>query len=153
MLGVVIGLLVLGILLLLLEIIFIPGTTVVGVGGLILLAIGIYLAYTAVGTVAGHLSLVSSVALLFLALVILLKGKTWNRVALDDKVLGKSIESMQDVLKVGDRGQTISRLNPIGKALFDDRIVEVSASGDFIPEDVEIEVTKVEQNRIRVKTV
>jgi len=153
MLGVVIGLLVLGILLLLLEIIFVPGTTVVGIGGFILLAIGVYLAYTSVSAMAGHVSLASSVAVIFLALIVLLKGQTWKRVALDDKLEGKSLESMQDILKVGDRGKTISRLNPVGKALFDESIVEVSTTGDFVAEEVEIEITKVEQNRIRVKPI
>lgn len=153
MLGVVIGLLVLGVLLLLLEIIFVPGTTIVGIGGFILLAIGIYLAYRFVGSMAGHLSLASSVAIIFLSLIVLLKGQTWKRVALDDKLEGKSAESMQDLVKVGDRGKTISRLNPVGKALFEERIVEVVTSGDFVNEDQLVEVTKVEQNKIRVKTV
>lgn len=153
MLGIVIGLLLLGILLLLLEIIFVPGTTIVGVGGLILLAIGIYLAYSSVSVAAGHISLASSVLVIFLALVVLLKGQTWKRVALDDKLEGRSLESMQDILKIGDRGKTISRLNPVGKALFDERIVEVSTAGDFVPEEVEVEITKVEQNKIRVKPV
>ena len=153
MLGVVVGLLILGILLLLLEIIFVPGTTVVGIGGLILLAIGIYLAYTSVSTMAGHISLASSVAVVFLALVVLLKGETWKRVALDDKLEGKGVESVEEVVSLGDKGKTISRLNPVGKAVFDDKIVEVSTSGDFVNEDVEVEVTKIEGNKIRVQTV
>lgn len=153
MLGVVVGLLVLGILLLLLEIIFVPGTTVVGIGGFILLAIGVYLAYTSVSVMAGHMSLASSVAVIFLALIVLLKGQTWKRVALEDRLEGKSLESMQEILNVGDRGKTISRLNPVGKALFDELIVEVSTTGDFVGEEVEIEITKVEQNRIRVKPI
>lgn len=153
MLGVVVGLLVLGILLLLLEIIFVPGTTVVGIGGFILLAIGVYLAYTSVSVMAGHMSLASSVAVIFLALIVLLKGQTWKRVALEDRLEGKSLESMQEILNVGDRGKTISRLNPVGKALFGELIVEVSTTGDFVGEEVEIEITKVEQNRIRVKPI
>lgn len=153
MLGVVIGLLVLGILLILLEIIFVPGTTVVGIGGFILLAIGVYLAYTSVSTMAGHLSLASSVASIFIALIVLLKGQTWKRVALEDKLQGKSLESMQEVLKVGDRGRTISRLNPVGKALFEEHLVEVSTTGGFVDEDVDVEITKVESNRIKVKPI
>lgn len=153
MLGVVIGLLVLGVLLILLEIIFVPGTTVVGIGGFILLAIGVYLAYTGVSAMAGHISLASSVAAIFLALIVLLKGQTWKRVALEDKLEGKSLESMENVLKIGDRGKTISRLNPVGKALFEERLIEVSTSGDFVSENVDVEITKVESNKVRVKPV
>jgi membrane-bound ClpP family serine protease len=102
---------------------------------------------------AGHLSLASSVASIFIALIVLLKGQTWKRVALEDKLQGKSLESMQDVLKVGERGRTISRLNPVGKALFEEHLVEVSTTGDFVDEDVDVEITKVESNRIKVKPV
>ena len=151
--GVVIALLLLGILLLLLEILFVPGTTIVGVGGMILLAIGIYLAYDFIGTTAGHLSLASSVAVIFLALIVLLKGQTWKRMALETNVEGKGVEQLEKLVFVGDRGKTISRLNPVGKALFDEKILEVSTTGEFVDEDVNIEVVKLDQNRIKVKTV
>jgi membrane-bound ClpP family serine protease len=151
--GVVIALLLLGILLLLLEILFVPGTTIVGVGGIILLAIGIYLAYDFIGPTAGHLSLASSVAVVFLSLIVLLKGKTWQRMALDTNVAGKGVEQLEKLVSVGDRGKTISRLNPVGKALFNDKILEVSTTGEFVDEDVNIEVVKLDQNRIKVKTV
>ena len=151
--GVVIALLLLGILLLLLEILFVPGTTIVGVGGMILLAIGIYLAYDFIGTTAGHLSLASSVAVIFLALIVLLKGQTWKRMALETNVEGKGVEQLEKLVFVGDRGKTISRLNPVGKALFGEKILEVSTTGEFVDEDVNIEVVKLDQNRIKVKTV
>ncbi|MFT7153898.1 MAG: membrane-bound ClpP family serine protease [Alteromonas macleodii] len=151
--GVVIALLLLGILLLLLEILFVPGTTIVGVGGIILLAIGIYLAYDFIGPTAGHLSLASSVVVTFLALIVLLKGETWKQMALDTKIEGKSVEQLEKLLVIGERGKTISRLNPAGKALFKDKILEVSTTGEFVDEDVNIEVVKLDQNRIKVRTV
>ena len=153
MLGVVVGLLILGILLLLLEIIFVPGTTIVGIGGVILLAIGIYLAYTSISFMAGHVSLASSIAIVFLSLVVLLKGQTWKRVALDDKLEGKGVEALDSTLAVGTKGKTISRLNPVGKAVFNDTIVEVSTNGDFLNEEVSVEIIKIEGNKIRVKQV
>ncbi|MCF8465199.1 MAG: hypothetical protein K9G41_10180 [Flavobacteriales bacterium] len=151
--GVVIALLLLGILLLLLEIIFVPGTTIVGVGGIILLAIGIYLAYDILGSTAGHLALASSVFAVFLSLIVLLKGKTWQRMALDTTVEGKGVEQLEKLVAVGDRGKTISRLNPVGKALLGKKILEVSTTGGFVGENETIEVVKVEQNSIKVKTV
>lgn len=151
--GVVIGLLLLGILLLLVEILFVPGTTIVGVGGVILLAIGVYLAYAMISTQAGHLSLAGSVALVFLSLIVLLKGQTWKRMALDTKVEGKGVENITSLVAVGDRGKAISRLNPIGKALINDQLVEVATAGEFVDSEQEVEVVKVEQNKIKVKPV
>ncbi len=152
-LGIVIALLLLGILLILLEIIFVPGTTIVGVGGVILLGIGIFLAYTYLGNMAGHLALGSSVVVVFLSLIVLLKGQTWKKMALDANVEGKSVEQVETMVVVGEKGKTISRLNPSGKALFGDKIIEVTASGEFVDAEAKVEVIKVEQNSIRVKTV
>ncbi len=151
--GVVIALLLLGILLLLLEILFVPGTTIVGVGGIILLGIGIYLAYNQLGSTAGHLSLASSVAVVFLSLVVLLKGKTWQRMALDTTIEGKGVQQLEKLVAIGERGKTISRLNPVGKALFGEKILEVSTTGSFVGEDENIEVVKIDQNRIKVKII
>jgi membrane-bound ClpP family serine protease len=151
--GIVIAVLLLGILLLLLEILFVPGTTIVGVGGIILLAIGIYLAYDYLGTNAGHIALASSVVVIFLSLLILLKGQTWKKMALDASVQGKSVDQVENIISVGDKGKAIGRLNPIGKALFGEHIVEVTTSGDFADADQDVEVVKVEQNKIRVKII
>jgi len=150
-LGIVIALLLLGILLLLLEIIFVPGTTVVGVGGLILLSIGIYLAYDYLGNFAGHISLTSSVVVVFLSLVFLLKGETWKKMALNTNIESRSSEKMDTFVAVGDQGTTVGRLNPIGKAIFADNILEVATTGAFVDEATLIEVIKVEQNKISVK--
>ena len=153
MLGVVIGLLLLGILLLLLEILFVPGTTIVGVGGIILLAIGIYLSYAYLGTIAGHISLASCVVVVILSLAVLLKGNTWKRMALDSSIDSRSLVNMSTQVTVGDRGVTVSRLNPMGKALFGEKMLEVTSDGEFVDEAKDIEVVKVEQNKIKVKTV
>lgn len=151
--GVVIALLLLGVLLLLLEILFVPGTTIVGIGGVVLLAIGIYLSYAYLGTVAGHISLASCLVAVILSLVVLLKGQTWKKMALDTNVQGKSVEEVEKLVSVGDEGKTITRLNPSGKALFGENIIEVDAAGEFVDAESKIVVTKVEQNKIRVKTV
>lgn len=151
--GVVIGLLLLGILLILVEILFVPGTTIVGIGGVILLGIGVYMAYAMISTQAGHLSLAGSVVLVFLSLIVLLKGQTWKRMALDTKVEGKGVENIASLVAVGDRGRAISRLNPMGKALINDQLVEVATAGEFVDSEQEVEVVKVEQNKINVKPV
>lgn len=151
--GVVIGLLLLGILLILVEILFVPGTTIVGIGGVILLGIGVYMAYAMISTQAGHLSLAGSVVLVFLSLIVLLKGQTWKRMALYTKVEGKGVENIASLVAVGDRGRAISRLNPMGKALINDQLVEVATAGEFVDSEQEVEVVKVEQNKINVKPV
>ena len=54
-------------------------------------------------------------------------------------------------MKIGDTGKTISRLNPMGKALINSILVEVQATEDFIDEEKEITIEKIHQNKIFVK--
>ena len=153
MLGIIIAILLLGVLLLLLEILFVPGTTVVGIGGLVLLAIGIYLAYATQGAGVGHIAVSSSTVVVIAALIVLLKGKTWERLALKNTITGVSGQVATDVVIIGEKGTTVGRLNPSGKANFGEQIVEVHTSGDFIDGDTPIEVVKVTQNRIQVQRI
>lgn len=153
MIGVIAALLLLGILLILLEIVFVPGTTIVGIGGGILLVIGIYLAYGLGGNI-GHISLVSSLAIVLLALGVMLKTRTWKRMALTDTVSGRSPANVQEgQLSLGDRGVSVGRLNPTGKANFGDALIEVYTTGELIDPDTEIEVVKVIGNRVQVRSI
>ncbi|GAB3825889.1 hypothetical protein GCM10028895_36040 [Pontibacter rugosus] len=50
-----------GLLLVIVELIFVPGTTVVGILGFILTGIGIWIGYAALGTNIGHIILATTV--------------------------------------------------------------------------------------------
>lgn len=151
MLGIIIALLLLGVLLLLLEILFVPGTTIVGIGGFILLAIGVYLAYTSQGVRFGHFTVLASLVIIIAALVVMLKGKTWELLTLKTQLTGVARESVDHIVSIGETGTTIGRLNPSGNANFGGRIVEVYTTGDFIDGDTSIAVVKTSGNRIQVQ--
>lgn len=144
-------LIIIGLLFLALEILVIPGVGVAGIVGFVLIVIGVWQAYAGHGTVAGHLVLGTTMALTVLTLVLSLRGKTWRRLS-----LYTSIDSRVNVIdgakiKPGDSGKTVSRLAPMGKALINDEFYEVSTNGDFIDQQTEIEVIKIEFNKIIVK--
>jgi len=54
-------------------------------------------------------------------------------------------------LTVGMEGKTISRLAPAGKAIFETVTEEVFSQQDFIDENQQIIITKIENNKIIVK--
>jgi membrane-bound ClpP family serine protease len=58
-----------------------------------------------------------------------------------------------DTLKIGDKGNTISRLNPIGNIRVNDQKFEASSIGDFIDANTPIEITNIEGNKVTVKPV
>jgi membrane-bound ClpP family serine protease len=70
---------------------------------------------------------------------------------LNTKIDSKVNEVDESKIKVGSEGMTVSRLAPGGKAVFDGEVAEVFSSHDFIDENREIVVLKIEGSKITVK--
>ncbi|MEJ2594311.1 MAG: hypothetical protein P8100_04125 [bacterium] len=150
---VVVILILVGILMLLLEILVIPGSGVAGVIGFGLMVAGIWLAYSRIGLQAGHIALGATLGVSIIGLLLALRSKTWNKAMLSTNIESK-VRTIDNVhLKVGDTGTTISRCAPMGKAEFDDKFYEVSAYSDFIDENVKVEIMKISGNKIFIKQV
>lgn len=149
----IIGLIVFGLFLLVAEIIFVPGTTVVGILGLVFSIYGIYLGYDYFGTTVGTLILTASLVANILAMVYAFKGKSWERFSLKGSMTGKFNDDIKLNLKEGDKGMTISSLKPLGKALFNEHEVEVRSNGGFISENIEIEIQRIESSKFFVQPV
>lgn len=149
----IIGLIVVSTVLLITEIIFVPGTTVVGVLGLIFCAYGIYLGYDYFGTATGTIILLSSLLLNVAALVWAFKSRSWERFSLHNKSEGTFNEDFKVELSVGQRGVSISSIRPVGKALFNEDEIEVRSNGGYIDENVEIEVIRIESNKFFVEPI
>lgn len=149
----VIGLVLLGIFLLIAEIIFVPGTTVVGVLGFLFSAYGIYLSYDYFGTTTGSLFLIGTLLINIVALVVAFKGKSWEKFSLKSSITGKVNEDFKHGLKEGNIGQSVSSLKPMGKAIFNDIEIEVQSNGGFIKENEDIEILRIESRKIFVQPV
>lgn len=146
------ALIIIGLIFLVLEILVVPGTTVIGVVGFILMIIGIWQTYIVYGATSGHYVLAGSLVLTLIVLALSLRSKTWNRAMLHTTIDSKVNVFDESKIKVGDTGKAISRIVPMGKALFHDEYYEVRSSGEFIDEDTEIIISKIEHNKIFVKS-
>lgn len=146
-------LILLGILLFLVEFLLIPGITVAGIGGGILMVGGVILGYHYHGPVVGNFILFGTVIISALTLVLVLKSKTWKKVMLDSQIKGKvnQMDQQHADIKVGDAGVTITRLNPMGKILVHGAYFEATALNQFVDEKVSVVVTKISGNKIIVK--
>lgn len=140
--------LLLGIVLLTLEIVALPGG-VAGIFGVLLIGFGVWQTFALFGDRVGTIVLLCAIALCSLLLVLMLKRKTWTRFSLNEESNSK-VNQLEPALKVGARGTTISRLAPTGKALFDGQQMEVHAVNKFIDPDHAIEVVGIEGYRIDV---
>ncbi|PDH50628.1 MAG: nodulation protein NfeD [Rhodothermaeota bacterium MED-G16] len=145
-------LLVIGIILILIEILFIPGTTIFGILGVISIFSSDYLSYTYFGSeIAIGYSILNSILSLII-IVYALKSDTWKKIALNKVHLEKVNKNKYDELKKGDLGLSSSSLKPYGKAIFGNKTYEVKSLENFIEENKKIKIINILQDKILVKT-
>lgn len=148
----IITLILLGILLFLIEFLIVPGTTVAGIGGLILMGSGVYLSFDNFGTQTGFIVLVATLIASVLILVLSLRSKTWKKAMLNTKIVGKANMGPQEgVISAGDKGITLSRLGPIGKVKINDVTMEGKSTAGYLDPNTKIEVIKIIGSQAIVK--
>lgn len=141
----------LGLLFMLLEVLVIPGTTFVGIIGIILVIIGNYFAFVEHGNLVGFYFLGGTAIISFITIYFSLKSNTWKKATLSSEITGKTNLIDVEKLKVGDTGKAISRLTPMGKALINEIYVEVECRDGYVTENSDIVVVKIAGNKIYVK--
>jgi len=147
----IVGLIVIGIIFLLLEILVVPGVSIVGIVGAGILVVAVVSAFTTYGPVAGAITLVGVLIASALTLVLALKSNTWKKAMLDTEISGRVNVIETEKIKAGDEGITITRLNPMGKASINDEFYEVTSAENLINENTPVVVMKIDGNKIFVK--
>lgn len=145
--------LLLGIGLVVAEVIFVPGTTFVGILGLVLLVVGVFLGFSWFGDTIGWLIFAGSLAGSGLAVFYGLRNNTWNRFSLDSEINSRVNEEFPVPVQVGALGRTVSALRPQGRAEFGDQILEVRTLGDFLPTGTQVRVSRIEGTIIFVESI
>jgi len=152
--GLIITLIVIGVVLLLAELLLIPGVGIAGVLGLLCLVGANFIAFSYHAQWIGIVVLVITFIVCFLGIWYALRAKTWKRFSLKDEIEAKAIPLPQDQgIGVGARGKTLGRLIPSGKARIGNNDVEVYAFQGVIDPGTEIVVVQIEDVRIFVSPV
>ena len=82
----------------------------------------------------------------------LIKSKALRRISLETNIDSKVDNTNLQKMAVGDTGIALSRLNPMGKVLVNDIEAEgKSVDGEFIEEETEIEIVRIETYHVLVK--
>ncbi|REE06004.1 NfeD family protein [Marinoscillum furvescens] len=148
----VIGLLIFGIALIVIEVIFVPGTTIVGIAGFVVSGFSVYLCYDYFGSTTGNIFLAVAAISGMAAVILSFRSNAWQKLSLKDVSSGKS-NDLKHKLSIGDEGKTISSLKPFGKAEFQNHIVEVKSNGSWIDEGIEVKISRIVNNRITVEPI
>lgn len=149
----IIILIAVGLVLMLAEILLIPGVGVAGILGLISLGGSCFYAFHEFGPETGTIVTVVNVVLLVSLTVYVLRAKTWKKLALNTNIDSKIQFFDENTLAVGDTGKTITRLAPMGTAKIGENSYEVKSLEGIIDPGTEVEIVMIEDNRIYVKPV
>lgn len=141
-----------GVVLILLELLLLPGVGVSGIAGLGFLLYAVFSAYEK-STNYGHTVLVICVVVVIASIIHALRAKTWSNMSLKVSADGKLNDNNEGKIKVGDEGITISRLANIGKAEFNDEKFEVESIEGYIQPQTKIVITALKKGKIYVKSI
>ena len=149
---IVIVLCIIGIVLILVEIFLIPGITFMAIAGILFSIGGIFYAFQNLGTTAGIVTLISIIAVIGISFIYLVKSKALDNIALktniDSTVGAKELPDISE----GDKGISISRLNPMGKVRVNNITIEAKTMSGFIDENTTVTVVKVLPTQLIVTT-
>lgn len=151
--GLIILLVALGVFFLVVELIFLPGVTLGTALSVVSYGVAIYLTFTRFGVVGGVIAIGVVLLLSIVATILSLRAKTWQRLALNNKIESQSSTSPETLVKVGAKGVALSRISPMGKVRIDGKEYEAKSDGTYIDQRSEVEVVGFENFTVVVKKI
>lgn len=149
---IVIILMVVGLTLLAIEFLVIPGFGVIGgLGGLAVLGSG-YLAVTQLPSAYAGITIAAGAATAGVMFWLFPRSRTARTMVLETRLEGGSADpTLVDLL--GREGVALTPLRPSGSAEFDDNPVDVVSDGQYVETGTRVKVVQVEGNRVVVEPV
>jgi membrane-bound ClpP family serine protease len=145
-------LLLTGIALIVVEVIFIPGTTFVGIIGFVCCSVAVGVSFYYFGNQAGFVTLGISVLTTGLAFWYGLRSNAWNYFALKN-TMSSTVGDDQLLPEIGQKGLTVSVLRPVGIAEINGNRMEVCSRMGVIEKNSEVEVVEIKNHKIFVQIV
>ena len=150
---VIAALILAGLLLIIVEIVFIPGTTVVGLLGLVFTIAGIVFSYSQFGNETGFYVLLGTTLVTAATLYLSFRKGAWKKFSHQSAIDSKVNEGMTSHLNTGEEGVTKSVLRPMGSAEFHGKIFEVKTNGELVNNGIKVRIVKIRSNDILVEPI
>lgn len=148
-----VGLILAGIVLMLVEMLLVPGVGIAGVFSLLSLGASCWYTFEYIGQAAGWWVTLAVLLMLVVMVVLILRNRTWKRFELKTEVNSQvNLEARK--VRVGQTGLARTRLAPMGTGQFDKVTCEVkSLDNSMVSAGTSIEVVAVEDNQVIVKPI
>lgn len=144
------ALMLIGLLLVIVELFFLPGVTIAGISALLFFGGAVYYAFE-ISSTAGIITTIISVIVCIGGVLSFMRSRVMNKISLDASINSVVPTSIPHNIKIGDKGITLSRLNPMGRVLVCGHEIEGRAREAFLDENTEIEVERIDNTVVIVK--
>lgn len=153
--GPIVILIIVGLILLLVETLLIPGFAVTGILGIVSMGAACYLAFTRIGTTAGIIVTAICIILAVALVILVLRSSTWKKVTLETSIdEAVDVKPQQKGIEVGDEAVAVSRLAPIGMIRLENGTKAEAASVDgLVNAGTKVVIDSMEAEKIFVKKV
>ena len=143
------GVVAVGFVFLVIEVFLVPGFSVPGIVGLILIGYGVFKANMEYGATGATVTLAVSAVAAVLLIRIALRSRAVKKFGLDySQTDTTAIDDYSPLLGVA--GTTATKLRPSGIAMLGDKRYDVVTDGEFIDVNIPVTVTAVDGTRIVV---
>lgn len=139
--------------LLVVEVMLIPGFGFTGILGILSMIGAISYSFFLIGNFVGWITLLVACAICVGIFFWALYGKSLDKVALKKNIDSTVKEDEIKKFAVGDRGVTRTRLALIGEAEINGNIVEVKSESGLVDEGAPVEVVRLSEDTVFVKTI
>ncbi len=148
---IIITLILVGLLLMFVEVVLVPGVGISGILGVAAMIASVWLAWVDYGMSAGLI--VASVNILLVILLILIAVKTslWKRLALKTNIESKVESFKEGEILAGEKGKAQTRLAPMGTVRFGEKSLECKSLEGIIDPGTDVEVARIEDNHVCVR--
>lgn len=143
-------LILVGLLLVIIELFLLPGVTIAGISALLFFGGAVYYAF-GISSAAGIISAMISVVVCIVGVLAFMRSRVMNKISLDASINSVVPTSVPQDIAPGDKGVTLSRLNPMGRVMVNGHELEGRAREAFLDENTAIEVERVENTVVIVK--
>ncbi|MDR0694588.1 MAG: NfeD family protein [Prevotellaceae bacterium] len=147
----IITLILLGVVLLLMELLIIPGFGITGILGILSLAGGVVMAYYKYDDGTGHIVLAGTIIICILFACYALRPKTWKRLSLTSAITSQAVGTAAERgLAVGMQGITVTRLAPVGTVKINSVQIEATSFEGIINPSQKVEIVKIDGAKVIV---
>ncbi len=148
---IIIAFIIVAVVLLLIELFVVPGISWAGISALACIVYANIYAFIHLGALGGFITMAVSAITCIGSLVLFMRSKTLERLALKKDITSKVNKQAEESVKIGDRGLTTTRLALIGYADIEGKIVEVKSMDGFLSEKTPIVVSRIDEGTILVE--